>query len=187
MESTDEERRLATYLGDHLAGSAGGLTTARRLADALRDGPHGSALERLVSELRGERAFLRRVCDRLGVHTPLVRQAVGVVGALGLRLRDQLPLLGAPTPLEQLEALAVGVWGKRLLWGTLGRLAEADERLADLADDLDRLAAQAERQERDLLAVRDDVVAAELLPAAAGGEPGSCRWRSSSRSWRSRW
>ncbi|MGZ8631729.1 MAG: hypothetical protein ACXWZF_12310 [Actinomycetota bacterium] len=58
-----------------------------------------------------------------------------------------------PSLLEDLEALAVGVWGKRLLWGATARKAAEDRRLVDI--EIERLVEMAEAQEIELLRLRD--------------------------------
>jgi hypothetical protein len=70
----------------------------------------------------------------------------------------------SPGTFADLEALAIGVWGKRLLWGTLSRLADVDKRLGELP--LDDLIADAERQEVELLRLRQEVIVPSLAPDA---------------------
>jgi hypothetical protein len=86
----------------------------------------------------------------------MLTRSVGSVGGMLTWLRDAAPIGSAPTLLEDLEVLAIGVWGKRLLWGTLARATTHDPRLAVL--DADRLACQAEAEERELLRLRSDEI-----------------------------
>ena len=95
---------------------------------------------------------LRTALDILGEGESVLTRSVGAMGGMLTWLRDAAPVGSAPTLLEDLEALAIGVWGKRLLWGTLARVAAYDPRLAVL--DADRLAAQAETEEREILRLR---------------------------------
>ena len=67
--------------------------------------------------------------------------------AAGLATTARRVVMPEPVPslLEDLESLAVGVWGKRLLWGALARRAMEDSRLADI--EVEVLVEQAEAQE----------------------------------------
>ncbi|MEP6759360.1 MAG: hypothetical protein ABJB55_09210 [Actinomycetota bacterium] len=150
---------LGSYLNDHLAGSEVGLRTAERLAAELEDGGDGF-LSHLCEEIRDEQALLRTTLDRLELDESLLKRSAGVAGGVLGWVRDAVPIGDTPTTLEDLEALAVGVWGKRLLWGTLARVAAHDERFADL--DVDGLAARAEDQERALLGLRADQIEQSL-------------------------
>jgi hypothetical protein len=159
-----DERALSTYLNAHLAGSTAGLWTVERLADAHPDGERGATLRKIRDEIREERTILRDVIQRLPKDESTVMKVAGAAGAVVAWTRAALPIPRTPTSLEQLEALAVGVWGKRLLWGTLAKVAAESGRFEDLP--LDDLAATAERQERDLLRLRDDAIVASLDLAA---------------------
>ena len=90
----------------------------------------------------------------------LLKRCVGVAGGILGAMRDAIPVGDAPTVLEDVELLAIGVWGKRLLWGTLARVAAHDDRFANVS--ADRLAARAEAQERTLLGIRADEIVRTL-------------------------
>jgi hypothetical protein len=143
---------LRIYVGDHLAGARAGIEAAERCADGS-DGELERHLRGFLDEVAEETAVLRTTLDRLGVTAPMSRQAAAKAGALAGVVRELLPgSYTAVNRLEDVEALCVGVWGKRLLWSTLIRVAAADERLTDLP--FDDLAERAERQERELMAWR---------------------------------
>jgi hypothetical protein len=84
-----------------------------------------------------------------------LRAAAGVADVIG-----RVAAAPAPRPFSDLEMLAIGVWGKRLLWGALKELSDVDDRIAELP--IDQLTDQAERQEVELLRLRSDVVAPSL-------------------------
>jgi hypothetical protein len=89
----------------------------------------------------------------------LIRRGLDVATDLA-GMAGELAATASPGPFADLEMLAVGVWGKRLLWGTLLKLAEVDERfrslpLADLSD-------SADRQEIELLRLRNDAIVPSL-------------------------
>jgi hypothetical protein len=124
------ETPLSIYLNDHLAGSAAGLELARRVADAT-----------LVQEIEEDRGTLIDVMQRLDVDTDEARQAIAWVGEKALRVKPG-------GRLHDLEALSLGVEGKRVLWEAL-RHARADDPRLDGVD-LAALSARAQSQ-RDRL------------------------------------
>jgi hypothetical protein len=146
---------LATYLNDHLAGAEVGFRTAERLADQL-DGEDERFLRGMCTAIDEERDLLRGLLEKLGSDESMLKRGVGAVGGILGSVRDAIPVGDAPTTLEDLELLAIGVWGKRLLWGTLARVASRDDRFADIA--VGWLAARAETQERTLLRIRADQI-----------------------------
>ena len=110
----------------------------------------------MCTAIEEERDLLRGLLEQLGSDESMLKRGVGVVGGILGSVREAIPVGEAPTVLEDLELLAIGVWGKRLLWGTLARVAVRDERFADIA--VDWLAARAENQERTLLRIRADQI-----------------------------
>jgi hypothetical protein len=134
------ETPLSIYLNDHLAGSAAGLELARRVADAA-----------LVSEIEEDRATLIDVMRRLEVETDEARQAIAWVGEKALRVKPG-------GRLHDLEALSLGVEGKRVLWEALRHARADDPRLDGI--DLAALSARAQSQ-------RDRVEEQRLAEAAS--------------------
>ena len=154
-----DDRALGTYLNDHLAGAEIGLRTAERLAPQL-GGEAERFLKGMCKAIEEERDLLRDLLDRLGSSDSLLKRSVGVAGGILGAMRDAIPVGDAPTVLEDVELLAIGVWGKRLLWGTLARVAAHDDRFANISADW--LAARAEAQERTLLGIRADEIVRTL-------------------------
>lgn len=148
---------LETYLNDHLAGSVVGLEIARRCASRADDPEFAASMTRIRDQIERDQEYLRVVMNVLGLHESLVKVAAAVAGAWASWARSTWFTDEPLGELEDLEALCIGVWGKRLLWGTLGRLA-AQYPALDRAE-LDRLAAAADVQEKDLIKLRDDSVA----------------------------
>jgi hypothetical protein len=87
----------------------------------------------------------------------VVTRAIGLSSSVVIWARNLLIPQPAPMLVEDLEALAVGIWGKRLLWGAIARRAGVDPRLADVP--VERLAESAEQQEIEVLRLRDDAIA----------------------------
>jgi hypothetical protein len=147
-----DEKRFAGYLNDHLGGSETALKITERLVEQHGEDEIGTYMRTLGAEIEDGQAAIRTALDLLDEGESVLTRSVGVVGGMLMWLRDAAPIGSAPTLLEDLEALAIGVWGKRLLWGTVARATVYDPRFAVL--DADRLAAQAETEERELLRLR---------------------------------
>ena len=158
-----DDRTFAAYLEDHLVGSGAGLSVARRLRRAHLGNELGAAMLRLEVQIEDEQRVLRTAIGRLGgtVSGPgLVGQVLGLAAGLATTARRVVLPEPVPSLLKDLESLAVGVWGKRLLWGALARRAMEDPRLADI--EIEQLVEQAEAQEFEILRLRDD----ELQPVS---------------------
>jgi hypothetical protein len=139
---------LATYLNDHAAGSTAGVELARRAAGANDGSELGVVLARLVAEIEEDRSTLDSVMDAVGAGRDRAKQAAAWVGEKVGRLKPNGQLTGY-SPLSrviELEGLSLGIEAKRLLWVTLGTLA--DPRLASY--DFDALAERAARQREEL-------------------------------------
>jgi hypothetical protein len=158
------DKLLAIYLNDHLAGATAALELARRAARQNAGEPLGTFLAgTLVTEIAADRRTLERLIARLEIkrsHWKIAAAwAFEKVGRLKLNGR-----LGTYSPLSRLleiEALALGIEGKRALW-----LALASTRLADEANqefDFAQLAARAECQRSRLEDYRRAAAATALL------------------------
>jgi hypothetical protein len=158
-----DETQMRRYLEDHLAGADVGLTIASRLERAHAGTEISVAMARMSDAIRGERAIVAGALQRLDAPPDLVRRAMGLAGSLG-RLAGSLPFMPEPSLLEDLEALAVGVWGKRLLWGAIGRVQESEGGFDGI--DVDELATRAEEQEKEILALRQTAIV-DVLGLAA--------------------
>ena len=158
-----DQTQLRRYIDDHLAGSETALAIATRLERRHPGTAVEAAMRRLGDDIRRERAIVSAVAEFVDAPMDPVRRAAGLVGALG-RMAASLPFVPEPSLLEDLEALAVGVWGKRLLWGALARVQETEDSFGGV--DLDELSVRAEEQERVLLALRQEAIV-EVLGLAA--------------------
>lgn len=137
---------LATYLNDHFAGATGGLALFQRAAAGQDSAP----LRRLSQEVADDRESLRRVLQALGVRVVRTKVAGGWLAEKAMRLKPNGALLRR-TPLDdvvELEALTLGVRGKKACWAALRALAESEPRLD--AAQLDELLSRAERQHEAL-------------------------------------
>jgi hypothetical protein len=160
------DEHLATYLNDHLAGSVAAIELLEYLEKAHAD----TAMARFFAELRADveadRRELEALMDRLHIAKSLPRKVTAwlteKVTQLKLRLDD--PKGGPLRLLEALEALALGIEGKRALWRALAAATETDPRLQGV--DYERLAQRAEKQRR-----RVEVARLEAARSAFGAAP----------------
>ena len=119
-------KNLSTYLNDHLAGSVGAL----ELLDRLIDDNSGKPLERFLRDLRNEidtdQETLKELIAKLGEKESTVRKAGAWIVEKLSRARIQLSETreGEMGLFLALEALALGITGKRSLWRALAVAAE---------------------------------------------------------------
>jgi hypothetical protein len=138
---------LAIYLNDHLAGSYGGVETARRARASNEGNEFDAPLAKLCKEIESDREALEAVMDELGVARSRIKPAIGWLGEKLGRLKPNGQLRGY-SPLSrvvELEQLALGITGKLRLWTLLDDLV-GERSQADLAG----LGARAESQ-RDVV------------------------------------
>jgi hypothetical protein len=139
---------LAVYLNDHLAGSVAAL----ELIEYLRAARAGTALEAFFAELHtdvmADRQELEALMARLHIAESRRRKATAWLAEKATQLKLQLddPAGGTLRLLEGLEALAVGIEGKRGLWQALAAVAEDEPELQ--GNDYPRLIQRAEEQHR---------------------------------------
>ena len=155
-----DEASLAAYLQSHLTGSESAEGLAQRMLDGdENDEDVKRFLKGFIGEIREERGYVESIMERLDRDRSLIRRGLDVATDLA-GMAGELAATVSPGPFADLEMLAVGVWGKRLLWGALLKIAEVDERfrslpLADLSD-------SADRQELALLRLRNDAIVPSL-------------------------
>jgi hypothetical protein len=144
-------QHTATYLNDHLAGSVVALELLTQL-EREHAGPAAKFAAELRADIEPDRDELARLMERLSIPTSGTRKAVAWFGEkvaqLKMRLDDKAD--GALRLLEMLEALAVGIEGKRMLWTALQAASLTAEILRgpDYSTLIRRAAQQRERVER---------------------------------------
>ena len=117
---------IATYLNDHLAGATGAV----ELLEHLEKEHAGTEVGRLAAGLRADveadRQTLKSLMERLEVSRSRTRKAAGWLGekAAELKLRLDDPAGGSLRLFESLEALSLGIEGKKSLWRALVAAAE---------------------------------------------------------------
>jgi hypothetical protein len=147
----DADRRLATYLSDHLAGSSAAIRLVQRHADREPPSPSATVMRKLLEEIREDREELERVMTAVGANANPIKQA-GAIGAEMLTsLRNKVPVVGAGSQeiarLEELEILSLGIEGKRLLWLALETRSDAALKAFDFPTLAKRAKAQRDRLE----------------------------------------
>jgi hypothetical protein len=117
-EQADDMEDLSDYLNDHLAGSVGALELLDRLIEACE----GKPLERFFRDLRREveedQAQLKELMAKLGVNESSVRKAGAWLAEKLSRSKIELGE-GDIGIFLALEALIIGITGKRSLWRAL--------------------------------------------------------------------
>lgn len=154
---------LAIYLNDHLAGAAAGLALARRAAANNAGTTLGDDLDLIALQIEEDRAALQRIMSDLGAAVDPVKQAGAVVGerVMRLKLNGQLTGYSPLSRLVELEALFLGVTGKRSLWRSLVAVRDAQPVLQ--RHDLDGLLARAERHREVIEAHRVEAAQAAFV------------------------
>jgi hypothetical protein len=157
------DQHIAVYLNDHLAGSV----VALELLEHLEKAHAGTDLERFLAGLRADitadRQELEALMGRLHVTTSSPRKAMAWLAEkfteLKLRLDDAAG--GTLRLFESLEAVALGIDGKRALWRALAAAETPGLGVADY----ERLERRAEEQRSRIETARLDAARAALKAA----------------------
>ena len=120
----EKHQSLAAYLRDHLGGADAAIHVVRRLS-ARHDGTaDGRLFRQLAEEFEQDRATVRALLAQLGASARSPKRVAGRASAALLAFTaggtpGQLSLL------RTLEALAIGIQGKRCMWRALQTLDTA--------------------------------------------------------------
>ena len=137
-------------MNDQLALGVVWREVARRTARENRGTDYGEPLTRVCDGISEDVATFAQIMDRLGLPKNRVKTRLAVLGERVGRLKLNGRLLGY-SPLSrfaELEFLAMGIDGKKILWTTLRDLTPIPERLPDV--DFDHLIERAQRQRDEL-------------------------------------
>ena len=118
--STRKREALIAYLRDHLTGSDAAIRVVQRLRSTHHD-TDGSLFHRLFMEFEEDRSVVHTVLVQLGASGRSLKRAAGVASGAVLSVTAG----GEPGDLSlfrTLEALAIGVQGKRCMWRALQNL-----------------------------------------------------------------
>ena len=141
---------LGIYLNDQLALGTLWRELAQRSQHNNRGTELGEALTRVATGIAEDVETFRSIMHRLGIRMNPVKigLAVGAERLGRLKLNGQLGTYSPLSRFVELDVLAMGIEGKKLLWATLRDLADLASRLPDV--DFDNLIDRAERQRADL-------------------------------------
>lgn len=117
---------LATYLNDHLAGSVLAIELLKNLEEAHRGTPLEQFLSKIQMEIDEDRQELKKLMDRLDISESKTRKATAWLGEkfTELKLHFDDSRRGSFHLFEGLEALSLGIEGKRDLWLVLAFLSD---------------------------------------------------------------
>lgn len=146
----DGDRYLRIYMNDQLALGIAWREVARR-AQGENDGtPLGEALRRVATGIAEDVETFEAMMDRLGYGRDRVKTAAATVAErlgrfkLNGRVRGYSPL----SRFAELDLLAMGIEGKKILWANLRDLGGLSRRLPDV--DFDDLIRRAHAQREEL-------------------------------------
>ena len=114
-ERGDKQKALATYLHEHLAGADTAIQVVQGLRDEYRGSPEGALFGSLYEQFREDRGVVEDILAELGYTSRSAKRLAGRAAGGALRV-----VAGGATGdlslFRTLEALAIGVQGKRCLW-----------------------------------------------------------------------
>ena len=141
---------LGIYMNDQLAAGVLWREVARRSAGSNAGTELGAAVERVADRIAEDVATFERIMDRLGIGRSRVKPSLAIAAErMGrLKLNGSLFSYSPLSRFVELDFLAMGIEGKRILWANLRDFAGLAARLADV--DFDHLIERAERQRAEL-------------------------------------
>jgi hypothetical protein len=116
--AAEKNQSLVAYLRDHLGGADAAIHVVRRLAATHESTEDGRLFRRLAEEFEQDRATVRFLLTQLGASSRSPKRVAARASALFLGLAAG----GRPghlSLLRTLEALAIGIQGKRCMWRAL--------------------------------------------------------------------
>jgi hypothetical protein len=145
-----EDKYLAIYLNDQLALGIGWRELARRARGANEGTPLGEALERVATGIAEDVETFEGIMARLGIGRDRLKPPLAIAAErLGrLKLNGQLRGYSPLSRFVELDILAMGIEGKKILWANLRDLADLRQRLPSV--DFDGLIERAGRQRDEL-------------------------------------
>jgi hypothetical protein len=125
---------LTKYLNDHLAGSVGALELLDRLIEAYEGKPLANFFQKLRADIHQDQEQLKELIQKLGVEESAVRKAGAWIAEKLSRAKIELNESSKKDPglFLALEALVLGITGKRSLWRALRAASQTVPQLARL-------------------------------------------------------
>jgi hypothetical protein len=137
---------LSIYLNDQLAAGVAWRELARRAAASERGTPAGTAAGQVADAIAEDVRTFERMMERLGVPRSPVKPTLAIAAERVGRLKPN-GRLRARSPLSrfvELDVLAMGIEGKKILWRTLRDQAGLATRVPEV--DFDALIVRADEQ-----------------------------------------
>jgi hypothetical protein len=140
------DRFLRIYMNDQLAAGVLWREVARRARRNNEGTGLGETLARVAEAIAEDVVTFEQIMDRLGVRRSPVKPRLAMVAErLGrLKLNGRLTSYSPLSRFVELDFLAMGIEGKKVLWGNLADLAGLRARVPDV--DFDHLIARAGEQ-----------------------------------------
>ena len=145
-----EDRFLGIYMNDQLAAGVVWREVARRSQRSNQGTELGEALARVADAIAEDVATFEQMMERLGIARNPVKGGLAVVAErVGrLKLNGSVRSYSPLSRFIELDFLAMGIDGKKLLWASLRDLAGLSSRLPDV--DFDRLIERAQWQRNEI-------------------------------------
>ena len=152
----ERRRSLAAYLRDHLSGSDVAVRVVDRLRRTHAGTADGQLFDSLFREFEEERGVVRMLLAELGLSSRSLKRIAGrASGSLVSLTSGGEP--GEMALFRTLEALSIGVQGKRCMWRALQRLGNLPVPGRRTLDELESMAVrqwQTIEERRRALAIR---------------------------------
>lgn len=147
---------VATYLNDHLAGSVLALELLEHLEATHSESDLVTFFKQLRADIAADRQQLESLMQRLDISQSRTRKASAWLSEKMTEVKLHLddPAAGSLWLFESLEALSLGIEGKRSLWVALTAAAERAPALREL--DYPSLIKRAEAQRERVESLRVD-------------------------------
>jgi len=147
-------KHATIYLNDHLAGSVTAIEMLGLITSEYRGSDAGLVAEQIRDEVIADRSVLEALMQRLDVSQSTMRKTSAWLAEKGaqIKLRWDDPAGGSFRLQEAVEAISLGIEGKRLLWLLLKALSESATELQGI--DYAELIKRAENQRARVELVR---------------------------------
>ncbi len=155
---------LSIYLNDHLAGSVAALEMIDHLTSENDETSLRAFLSALRTEVEADQETLKQIIAAVGANESVARQAVAWTMEKVTRLKLGVSDAHDYGLLQALEALLLGITGKRALWEVLFSLQSTTDSLYgfNLSGLIERAHAQAESVNDRRLALALEIMDAPL-------------------------
>jgi hypothetical protein len=153
---------LATYVHDHLAGSAHALDLVAVMRDHYKSEPLGHVAAGLHREISSDRETLQMIADRVGPATSGIKEGAAWLAEKISRMKLQHSDARGLGTFEALEFLLLGIHGKLALWKALAEISRCEARLQGF--DFENLMARAQAQEMVVESYRLAAARTAFLP-----------------------